>query len=140
MFLPGVLPSVWLSPNRGERKAGRVPQFISEAKRTLRGDVCQGLLADESVRAIAEPFPRAHLVLTLRWYKRKHGSKVYRPSDSGNACYALKAAIDGITDARLIYDDDYIHVPLLTTMVERVGTFEEEGIGITVIELEGEAG
>jgi hypothetical protein len=74
--------------------------------------------------------------LFLRWHKRTRGSGFYKPDDPGNACYALKAAIDGIKDAGLIKDDSYEYVALLTTSIERVSTPEEEGLGVTVIEMD----
>lgn len=137
VFLPGVLPGEYLSPNRGERKEGRASFAIAAAKGNLRARVHKELVERPEVQAIGEPFSRAHIVLFLRWHKRKQGSGFYRPDDPGNACYALKAAIDGIKDAGLIEDDSYKYVALLTTSVERVDSFEEEGLGITVIEMDG---
>jgi hypothetical protein len=134
VFIPGLLPSKWLSPNRGERKAGRAPLAISNAKRSLRADVCIAMLADESVKAVAEPFDPVHVVLVLRWHKRVHGDNKYRPEDAGNAIYALKAAIDGLIDARIIIDDGMNHVNLLTGRVERCETKEQEGLQIIIIE------
>lgn len=134
VFIPGLLPSKWLSPNRGERQAGRVPLAISNAKRVLRADVCIAMLADEGVKAVSEPFDPVHVVLVLRWHKRIHGDNKYRPEDAGNAIYALKAAIDGLIDARIIIDDGMRHVSLLTGRVERCETKEQEGLQITVIE------
>lgn len=131
IFLPGLLPSKWLSPNRGEQKAGRIPIAISEAKREMRGDVAIGILAQHRQD---KPFERAHVFLSLRWFKRRRDGK-YRPEDAGNAIYALKAAIDGLIDAELILDDGYRHVPLLTGSVERCDSFEGEGLFVAVTEL-----
>ena len=118
VFLPGLLPSKWLSPNRGERRNGRVPEAISDAKRAMRGDVALGLLADDSVRALTEPLDPVHVGLVLRWHKRTTDGR-YRPEDAGNAIYALKAAIDGLIDAGIIIDDGYKHVKMLTGAIER---------------------
>jgi hypothetical protein len=133
VFLPRQLPSRWLSPNRGERKEGRASYAIATAKQEMRGEVCIGLVADESVRLIEKPFPRAHVTLTLRWHKRASDG-LYRPMDAGNAIYALKAAIDGIVDAGLLVDDDYAHLVRLTGAVERCEA-GAEGLLVEVEEL-----
>ena len=135
MFIPGLLPSKWLSPNRGERKAGRVPIAISEAKSDMRTEVCAALLENNEVQDIKEPIDPAHIVLVLRWFKRLKGTNLYRPEDAGNAIYALKAAIDGIIDAGLVVDDGYRHVALLTGRVERCERPEDEGLVIQVTEI-----
>lgn len=136
VFLPGMLPSKWLSPNRGERREGRVPEIISDAKREMRSDVCLGLLADDSVRALQAPLDPVHVALVLRYYKRSSDGR-YRPEDAGNAIYSLKAAIDGIIDAGVIIDDGYRHVALLTGRVERCSSRLEEGLLISVTEIGG---
>jgi len=66
------------------------------------------------------------------------GEAYYKPDDPGNACYALKAGIDGIVRAGVIKDDSYKHVALLTTRVERCDTEAEEGLFISVVEIGGE--
>jgi len=134
-FLPGLLPSRWLSPNRGEIKQGRVPALITEAKREMRGDVAIGALSYVNNN---EPFERSHVFVCLRWYKRRKGDGKYRPEDAGNAIYALKSAIDGLIDARIIDDDGYKNVPLLTGSVERCDSFDEEGLYVSVSELPSE--
>ena len=136
VFLPKLLPASVLSPNHGERKEGRVPIMIGRAKRDMREATYLGLLAEDAVRAIGSPFDHAHVALTLRWHKRTHGRAVYLPDDPGNACYSLKAAIDGIVDAGLLADDSYRHIDLLTTRVERCDSLEGEGLFISVIEIE----
>jgi len=113
VFLPKMLPSTYLSPNRGERKTGRVPAIISHYKREMRGDVCLGLLAEDAVRALHSPLDPARMTLTLRCTSARSDG-AYRPADIGNAIYALKAAIDGIKDAGLIVDDDLTHLVELT--------------------------
>jgi len=135
VFIPGLLPSKWLSPNRGERKEGRVPIAISEAKGKMRGEVAVALLADESVQRVNEPIDPAHVVLVLRWWKRTKGTNLYRPEDAGNAIYALKAAIDGIIDAGLVVDDGYEHVAILSGRIERCDKPEDEGLLIQVTEV-----
>jgi hypothetical protein len=134
VFLPKMLPSTYLSPNRGERKVGRVPSIISHYKSEMRGDVCLGLLADDAVRAIGRPLDPARMTLTLRCTTARSGGS-YRPHDAGNAIYALKAAIDGIKDAGLIVDDDLKHLVELTGRVERVNTADEEGLLVYVEEV-----
>lgn len=134
VFLPKLLPSRWQSPNRGERKEGRAPIAISNAKREMRAESCIGLLADESVRALELPLDPVHITLTLRWHKRSSDG-LYRPTDSGNAIYALKAAIDGFIDAGLIVDDNFQHVVRLTGVVERVGAVSQEGLLVEVEEI-----
>ncbi len=133
VFLPRMLPSRWQSPNRGERKEGRVPYAIAGAKSEMRGEVCIGMLADDQVRALASPLDPCHVTLTLRWHKRISDG-LYRPEDAGNAIYALKAAIDGLIDAGVVVDDGYKHVKALTGTVERCGV-NEEGLLVEVVEL-----
>lgn len=135
VFLRGVLPQVWLSPNRGERKEGRSAFAISAAKSAMRGEVCLGLLADESVRGLAEPITPCHVILTLRWWKRASDG-YYRPLDIGNAIYSLKAAIDGIVDAGVMVDDDYRHLALLSGSVERCEREWDEGLRVQVLPIE----
>lgn len=137
MWLPAILPGRYLSPN-GDQK--RIPALVAEDKRQMRGDVCLGLLADENVRVITEPFTRSHLFMELRWCKRWRGRNTYLPEDPSNAAYALKAAVDGIVDAKLLPDDSWKFIWPLSTAVTRVDTREEEGLMIVLTELEGEAG
>ena len=154
VFLPKMLPSPVLSPNRGARRDGRVPEMISKAKREMRADVAIGMLAFEQVREWDSPADYAHVVLTLRTMSAQQASatnrrdgtagKRYRPDDSGNAVYALKAAIDGMIDAGILVDDSYRHM-FHSCIVERVETVEDEGLRIQVYELpdrasDGDAG
>lgn len=101
----------------------------------MRGDVCLGLLALDEVREITEPFQKAHLLMELRWCRRWRDRKVYLPEDPSNAAYALKAAVDGVVDARLLPDDSGEFVRVLSTSVTRVDTREEEGLYIVLTEL-----
>lgn len=129
------LPTSYLSPNRGERKAGRVPTIISEHKREMRSSWAIWLLNEECVKAITKPPEKANVTLTMRV---RHFSSVrpsdglYRPLDAGNAIYALKAGIDGLKDAGLLVDDDLDHLVALTGKVERVHTRAEEGVLVEV--------
>lgn len=134
VFLPGVLPERVLSPNRGERKEGRVAFAISGAKMQMRGDVAIGLLAELRVQEVTEPIDPCRITLTLVYAKRTQDG-YYRPMDCGNAIYSLKAAIDGIKDAGLIVDDDYAHVRELTGRIERCETAALEGLRIEVEEI-----
>jgi hypothetical protein len=134
VFLPGILPTTWLSPNRGERKEGRVPVVISEHKRQMRADVAIGMLAELRVREVTEPFDPCKVTLTLVWHKRARDG-YYRGVDIGNVIYSLKAAIDGLTDAGLIVDDDYTHLVELTGRIERCALSSEEGLRIEVTEV-----
>lgn len=149
VFIPQCLPDAMLNPNRGERRGGRIPEEISKAKAALEEAVYWPLWNDYRDM---EPIDPVHLVLTLRWCTRERrvspikGQKVrpiihageayYKPDDPGNACYALKAGIDGIVRSGLIKDDSYKHVALLTTRVERCATAAEEGLAISLIEME----
>lgn len=135
VFLPGLLPARELSPNRGERKEGRAAFAISGAKMQMRGDVAVGLLAELRVREIAAPIDPCKVTLTLVYAKRSRDG-FYRPVDCGNAIYSLKAAIDGIKDAGLIVDDDYVHVRELTGRIERCESAHLEGLRIEVEEVE----
>jgi hypothetical protein len=136
VFLPGVLPETWLSPNRGERKEGRAAYAISGAKMQMRGDVATGMLAELRVREISEPFDPCRITLTLVYAKRARDG-YYRPTDCGNAIYSLKAAIDGLIDAGLIVDDDHTHLVELTGRIERCATAAEEGLRVQVEEVVG---
>ncbi len=133
VFLPGVLPSRWLSPNRGERKAGRAVSAIIDAKMQLRGDVAIGLLAELRVREVTAPIDPCRVTLTLVYAKRARDG-YYRPTDCGNAIYSLKAAIDGLIDAGLIVDDDHVHVVELTGRIERCGSVHDEGLRVEITE------
>ena len=139
VFLTGVLPATWLSPNRGERKEGRAAYAISGAKMQMRGDVALGMLAELRVREITEPFDPCHITLTLVYAKRARDG-YYRPTDCGNAIYSLKAAIDGLIDAGLIIDDDHTHLVELTGRIERCGTAAEEGLRVQVAEVASRQG
>ena len=139
-FVP-FLPLSVLSPNRGERRGGRVPEDISDAKRQLRGDWALWLLEHDAVRAVQQPFERARVTLTMRCqdaHAVRPSDGVYRPTDVGNAVYALKAGIDGLIDAGLIIDDDWRHVPELVGRIERVYDRASEGVLVEVEELEAD--
>lgn len=142
VFLSKLLPPAILSPNRGERRGGRIPEQISQAKSEMRGDTCLGLLAEQAVREWGDtPADYAHVVFTLRTMSAQRATamkgmagKCYRPDDSGNAIYALKAAIDGMIDAGLVVDDSYRHM-FHTGIVERVNDLAHEGLRIQVYEI-----
>lgn len=135
IFLPGVLPSKWLSANRGERRDGRVPMVIAGAKMEMRAEVATGMLAELRVREIDAPFDPCKVTLTLVWHKRASDG-YYRPTDASNAIYSLKAALDGLIDAGLIVDDDYRHVQEIAGRIARCGTAAEEGLRVEVEEVE----
>ena len=134
VFLRGVLPSTWVSPNRGERKEGRAAYAISGAKMQMRGDVARELLSEARVRGILEPLDPCVMRLTLRWYRRAQDG-FYRPLDIGNAIYSLKAAIDGIKDAGLIVDDDHTHLVELSGRIERCEAYADEGLLVELYEV-----
>lgn len=136
VWLPKLLPGKYLSPN-GDQK--RIPALVARDKRQMRADVCLGLLAHESVRTRIKPFTNAHVFLELRWWSRIRSREVYLPEDPSNAAYALKAAVDGIVDARLLPDDSLKYIHTLSTRVVKVDTREEEGLLVVISELE-EAG
>lgn len=129
------LPSTWLSPNRGERKEGRVPALISEAKAQMRADTATWLVSLPQVKAVTEPFDYARVSIVLRWYKRASDG-CYRAQDAGNAIYSLKAFIDGLVDAGLLIDDDYLHMELGRCAVERCATTADEGVVVTIEQCE----
>lgn len=133
VWLPKLLPGKYLSPN-GDQK--RIPALVARDKRQMRADVCLGLLADDNVRARTEPFRNAHVFLELRWWRRVRDRDCYLPSDPSNAAYALKAAVDGIVDARLLPDDSLKYIHTLSTRVVKVDTREEEGLLVAISELE----
>ncbi len=125
-FVP-FLPESVLSPNRGERKAGRLPAMISDAKRQFRGDTCTWLLTLPQVKAIPTPFAYARLSCIYHSMEARSDG-LYRPDDASNAVYAHKAFFDGFKDAGLIVDDDYTHLELGIQRVARCGTRAEEGV------------
>lgn len=147
IWIPNCLPDALLSPNRGERRGGRIPEEIMKAKEMLQAQVYWPIWNDHRAE---EPFGLCHLILTLRWHERVKrkaavkgqrvrpvthaGEAVYRPDDPSNATYALKAAIDGIVLAGLLVDDSYRHIGICSTIVERCGP-GEEGLAITLIEM-----
>lgn len=133
VFVP-FLPTTYLSPNRGERKEGRVPAIISEHKAQMRAETCVWLCAQPQVKAISEPFAYARVSVVLRWHKRASDG-LYRPEDATNAVYSLKAFFDGVKDAGLIVDDDYKHMELGGARVERCDSPQLEGVVVTVSEV-----
>ncbi len=109
-FVP-YLPASWLSPNRGERKEGRTAYAISGAKMELRAETATWLLTLDEVRALEQPFDYARVSVEMHWDKRKSDG-LYRPADSTNAVYALKAFFDGLIDAGIIKDDGWQYMEL----------------------------
>ena len=131
------LPVSVLSPNRGERRGGRIPQDISEAKRQMRGDTCLWLLNQDDVRGVTEPFQYARL--SCVYYSRNpHADGLYRPADVTNAIYAHKAFYDGLKDAGLIVDDDWQHLELGIQKVRKVKERALEGVQFVLEEVEFE--
>ena len=133
MFLPKLLPGKHLTPNGPEK---RVPANVAADKRQMRSDVALGLLEFRDVVDLSQPFEYAHVYMELRWHRRVRGRSVYLPEDPNNAAYALKPAVDGLVDARLLPDDSYRHVAVMSAAVRRVDSFEEEGLGIVITEWE----
>lgn len=133
-FVP-FLPATVLSPNRGERREGRIPMEISEAKRQLRADTALYLLSLDSVKAIPQPFDYARVSCVYLWHKRTSDG-LYRPEDVPNAIYAHKAFFDGLIDAGLIVDDGYKHMMFGEHRIERVSDSRSEGVLVTVEEVE----
>lgn len=134
-FVP-FLPASVLSPNRGERRQGRIPEEISEAKRQLRADTCLWLLSLEQVKVIKTPFPYARLSCI---YRSRNGRGLkdgfYRADDVTNAIYAHKSFYDGFIDAALIVDDGYAHLELGIQRIERVSAANEEGVEFLLEEI-----
>lgn len=131
LWLP-LLPKTVLSPNSGERRSRRDPWAISGAKMEFRADVATCCLASDQARAIKSPFGKARVSVVMRWHKRASDG-YYRPMDVPNAIYALKPLYDGLQDAGLITDDDYLHMELGPHTIERDPT---EGLLVTIEELE----
>lgn len=131
------LPASVLSPNRGERRGGRVPQDISEAKRQMRSDTCLWLLAQDDVRAITEPFQYARLSCVY-YSTTPRTDGFYRAADATNAIYAHKAFYDGFKDAGLIVDDDWMHLELGIQLVRTVKDASHEGVQFILEEVEFE--
>lgn len=131
IFMP-ILPKTVLSPNSGERRSRRDPWAISGAKMEMRADVANCCLASDDCRAVTAPFERARVSVVMYWHKRRSDG-FYRPMDVPNAIYALKPLYDGLQDAGLITDDDYIHMELGPHFIRRG---PEEGLYVEIEELE----
>lgn len=133
-FVP-YLPAGWLSPNRGERKEGRVPLAIGRAKKAFRTITATYLGTIDQVRAVKEPFGYARLSCIYYCTTPRAGG-LYRASDVTNAIYAHKAFYDGFKDAGLIVDDDWKHLELGIQRVRRVNDPSEEGIHFILEEVD----
>ena len=131
-FVP-YLPTQWLSPNRGERREGRTAFAISGAKMELRADTATWLLTLDPVRALKAPFEYARVSVSMHWDKRRRDG-LYRPEDSTNAVYALKAFFDGIKDAGIIKDDGWAHMELGGCRV--IPKSRPEGVALLIEEIE----
>ena len=131
IFMP-ILPKTELSPNSGERRSRRNPWAIAGAKMEMRADVANCCLASEDCRAVTEPFERARVSVTMFWHKRQSDG-FYRPMDVPNAVYALKPLYDGLQDAGLLKDDDYLHMELGPHFIKRA---EQEGLLVVISEIE----
>jgi hypothetical protein len=131
-FVP-YLPTTYLSPNRGERKAGRLPFAISGAKMELEANTATWLSNLDAVRALEGPFDYARVSLDYCWTKRKSDG-IYRAEDVTNAIYALKAFFDGIKVAGIIKDDGYKHMKLGECRV--VAGARHEGVALFIEEID----
>lgn len=70
--------------------------------------------ASKRYRRLAREAIEAEQLETIPWEKVKVSATFYhankRKRDQDNAIGALKAAYDGITESKLVADDDYLHM------------------------------
>ena len=131
------LPAGWLSPNRGERREGRVPVAIGRAKKAFRTLTATWLGTLDQVRAVKEPFQYARLSCVYYCMTPRAGG-LYRARDVTNAIYAHKPFYDGFKDAGLIVDDDGDHLELGIQRVRNVKERGQEGVYFVLEEVEFE--
>ena len=93
------LPNKVLSPNFSVASRGMM--FAKAA--AIKKYRCQAKEAIETERIETMPWEKVELEATFH-------HKIKRKRDDDNAMISLKAACDGIVDAGLVEDDDYIHM------------------------------
>lgn len=136
-FWVPALPDRILSANGGGRSR-RDPWALSEAKLAL-GDVAYHAVLAAYAPSI--PSLKAPVVVTATLYAA-HGKKPkdgkYRPEDPGNiGGDILKPILDyGLVRNQVIADDNYLNIAEVRLGVRHVDTLAEEGIAVSVAELE----
>jgi hypothetical protein len=124
-----ILPRKELNPNGPKRS---IPALHGQATEELRTHT-YGAFMDRR-RPPHWEFARVSLVL-LNSFKRP-GDDRYRPRDNNNAQCACKPVFDGIVDAGIVPDDDYLHMAIGSVVIHRVETIEEECIIVIVERLD----
>jgi hypothetical protein len=119
------LPPKGCSPNMEshrhwrERSAAR-SEHRGEAKVRLLRAVVDAAHAGIVDWKVAGNTPMVgHVVIHSEWFlgKKFRGDGRYRPRDIANAIAALKAAVDGFVDARLVKDDTAAYVSWGSTVL-----------------------
>ena len=78
--------------------------------------------------------PMCSVVITMRLRSRGPPG-FYRPIDVWNAAAPMKPVIDGMKEVGMFPDDDFKHIPLGATAIERIGKDEPEGLYVVITEL-----
>lgn len=162
------LPQRVLSGNAGSRSR-RDPWAVANARGLLKGEVMAALLSLGPVPCAHFERARVTVTLRLtnkkpkamdcgqcvelmaagdypRWSIPANGASPvpcchYRPKDVGNiGGDVLKPILDAFTWLEVWPDDDFTHVPEVTLKIERVAEIADEGIAVTVEQLEPHRG
>jgi hypothetical protein len=79
-------------------------------------------------------FDVCSVVITMR-LRSRGPSGFYRPIDVWNAAAPMKPVIDGMKEVGMFPDDDFKHIPLGATAIERIGKDEPEGLFVVITEI-----
>ena len=138
-FWVPALPETALSPNGGKRSR-RNTWSLSEAKLTL-GDVAFHAALAAFGPDMPSLVPPVVISATLfAKHNSKNGDGLYRPTDPSNiGGDVMKPVIDsGLVKTKIIPDDSYKYVNAVVLMVRHVNTHEEEGILVSVTEVDAD--
>lgn len=136
-ILVPTLPLIALSPNGPH---GTHYGAVSAARETLRAEVTVDALGElQRLGLSASWVPLAHsrVGIELRVCRKRLGDDgYYRPRDTPNMVSAMKPTFDALQDAGVIVGDDAKHMELGEHRIVEVPTRAEEGIVITIEEVE----
>ena len=125
------LPSAVLSSNGPHGS----PFVKNTARQEMRSNVFHSAVSYMPTSDIPR-YKKGRLSITYRHTFKRPGDGLYRPTDPFNIFEPCKPVVDAIVDLEVLPDDTYKYVVVGDCGIERVERLEDEGLLITVVEIE----
>lgn len=104
---------------------------VSAARRELRAATKYAVWSQYPPAQVPR-YTEAVVDVEYRRTRKKPRDRFYRPMDTPNAVSACKPVFDGLVDAGVLEDDDWLHMTLGTFRIVPVHRLQDEGIMVSV--------